>query len=217
MQLEAAKWSDEGSTAKERRAAEREMKRKEKEEADRAKRDLYAAEQAEIAKVKLAPSAKKEVRENRKVTHYEVAQTKAEEERRRAERVVKEDARKEQLLPTVDFMEVQNLNHERRAQQLADEAKYGVDNVHIASGSIESAIKTLSIAAGGAKAAAATAVDRNPERRRKAAFKAYEEDRMVELRAWHPELKFSQLKEMIFKEWQTSPLNPVVQAQAAGK
>ena len=50
-------------------------------------------------------------------------------------------------------------------------------------------------------------------RRRKAAFEAYQERELAELRKEKPGLKQSQYKEMIFKAWQKSPENPMNCAQ----
>lgn len=52
-------------------------------------------------------------------------------------------------------------------------------------------------------------VDLHPEKRMKAAFTAYEERRLKELKIEKPSLRLSQLKQMIFKEWQKSPENPL--------
>jgi hypothetical protein len=54
--------------------------------------------------------------------------------------------------------------------------------------------------------------ERHPERRVKAAFKAYEEREIAKLRDENPGLKRSQLKELVFKKWKKSPENPMNQA-----
>ncbi|KAH1022946.1 coiled-coil domain-containing protein 124 [Dendroctonus ponderosae] len=51
--------------------------------------------------------------------------------------------------------------------------------------------------------------DKHPEKRMKAAYNAFEERRLKELKLEHPSLRLSQLKQMIFKEWQKSPENPL--------
>jgi len=51
--------------------------------------------------------------------------------------------------------------------------------------------------------------DKHPEKRMKAAYTAYEERRLKELKLENPSLRLSQLKQMIFKEWQKSPENPL--------
>ncbi|CAG9855508.1 unnamed protein product [Phyllotreta striolata] len=53
--------------------------------------------------------------------------------------------------------------------------------------------------------------DKHPEKRMKAAYTAYEERRLKELKEENPSLRLSQLKQMIFKEWQKSPENPLNQ------
>ncbi|XP_045482726.1 coiled-coil domain-containing protein 124-B [Harmonia axyridis] len=52
-------------------------------------------------------------------------------------------------------------------------------------------------------------VDLHPEKRMKAAYNAFEERRLKELKLENPSLRLSQLKQMIFKEWQKSPENPL--------
>lgn len=51
--------------------------------------------------------------------------------------------------------------------------------------------------------------DSHPERRMRAAYAAYLERRLVELKQEHPSLRLSQLKQMIFKDWQRAPENPM--------
>eukprot|EP01069_Polyplicarium_translucidae_P013001 Polyplicarium_translucidae@DN705_c0_g1_i1.p1 len=57
-----------------------------------------------------------------------------------------------------------------------------------------------------------TEADRHPEKRRKAAFKAYEDEWIPKLRAEQPSLKLSQVKQIIFKQWQKAPENPANQS-----
>lgn len=54
-------------------------------------------------------------------------------------------------------------------------------------------------------------VDEHPERRMKAAHLAFEGKMIPRLKAENPGLKHSQIKEMVWKEWQKSPENPMVQ------
>lgn len=51
--------------------------------------------------------------------------------------------------------------------------------------------------------------DKHPEKRRKAAYKSFEERRLKEFKAKNSTLKLSQLKQLIFKEWQKCPENPI--------
>ncbi|EEQ40970.1 putative coiled-coil domain-containing protein [Clavispora lusitaniae] len=54
-------------------------------------------------------------------------------------------------------------------------------------------------------------IDRHPERRVKAAFAAFEERRTPEIRKENPGLRLQQIKNMVFKEFQKSPENPMNQ------
>ncbi|KAH7962074.1 hypothetical protein HPB52_014217 [Rhipicephalus sanguineus] len=60
-------------------------------------------------------------------------------------------------------------------------------------------------------------VDRHPERRAKVAYDAFEKAKLPELKAENPNLRLSQLKQMIRKDWMKSPENPLNQIQAACK
>lgn len=53
--------------------------------------------------------------------------------------------------------------------------------------------------------------DKHPEKRMKAAYKSYEDAQLPILKADNPSLKLSQLKQIIFKNWQKSPENPMNQ------
>ncbi|UYV80886.1 hypothetical protein LAZ67_19002099 [Cordylochernes scorpioides] len=60
-----------------------------------------------------------------------------------------------------------------------------------------------------------TAMDRHPERRLKAAYQAFEDQHLEQLKKENPNLRLSQLKQMLKKEWQKSPENPLNQKFAA--
>ncbi|XP_023227158.1 coiled-coil domain-containing protein 124-like [Centruroides sculpturatus] len=71
---------------------------------------------------------------------------------------------------------------------------------------IEEAISILSIKSPN--------VDQHPERRMKAAFQAYESVNLPRLKAENPNLRLSQLKQMLKKDWMKSPENPFNQQTA---
>ncbi len=54
----------------------------------------------------------------------------------------------------------------------------------------------------------ADAGDKHPEKRMKAAYEAFEKERLPELKAENPNLRLSQLKQMLRKEWMKHPSNP---------
>lgn len=58
-------------------------------------------------------------------------------------------------------------------------------------------------------------LDRHPERRMKAAFAAYEEENMPRLKKENPNMRLSQLKQQLKKEWVKAPENPLNQRFAS--
>lgn len=58
-------------------------------------------------------------------------------------------------------------------------------------------------------------VDHHPERRMKAAFAAYEEANMPRLKMENPNMRLSQLKQQLKKEWMKAPENPLNQRFSA--
>lgn len=58
-------------------------------------------------------------------------------------------------------------------------------------------------------------VDRHPERRMKAAFTAFEEVNLPRLKQENPNMRLSQLKQLLKKEWMKSPENPMNQRHKA--
>jgi DNA-binding transcriptional regulator WhiA len=54
-----------------------------------------------------------------------------------------------------------------------------------------------------------TEIDRHPEKRLKAAYTAFEEIHLPRLKAENPNLRLSQLKQMLKKDWTKSPDNPL--------
>ncbi|KAF9600468.1 hypothetical protein IFM89_009383 [Coptis chinensis] len=74
--------------------------------------------------------------------------------------------------------------------------------------SVEEAIARMSVVDNNA---AALPVDRHPERRLKASFKAFEEAELPILKEEKPGLTHTQYKDMIWKLWKKSPDNPLNQ------
>ena len=55
------------------------------------------------------------------------------------------------------------------------------------------------------------AVDKHPEKRLKSAYTTFEESRLPQLKVEHPTFRLSQIKQLLKKEWQKSPENPLNQ------
>lgn len=58
-------------------------------------------------------------------------------------------------------------------------------------------------------------LDRHPEKRMKAAYNTFEETRLPVLKQENPNMRLSQLKQMLKKEWMKSPENPLNQRNAS--
>lgn len=52
-------------------------------------------------------------------------------------------------------------------------------------------------------------IDLHPEKRMRAAFEDFEKVRLPELKVENPSLRLSQLKQLLRKEWQKHPSNPI--------
>jgi hypothetical protein len=58
-------------------------------------------------------------------------------------------------------------------------------------------------------------VDRHPEKRMRAAYQTFEDANLARMKAENPTLRLSQLKQLVRKEWQKCPDNPVNQLMRA--
>ncbi|CDJ52961.1 Expressed protein, related [Eimeria brunetti] len=95
-----------------------------------------------------------------------------------------------------------NVNHIMRAESLQAQLE-GKDIV--SASNLDDALSQLVVTDGPGE-------DRHPERRMKAAYRAYEEQMMPRLKAENPTLKRSQLLEILSKQWRKAPENPLNQA-----
>ncbi|KAI4342211.1 hypothetical protein MLD38_026861 [Melastoma candidum] len=104
----------------------------------------------------------------------------------------------------------------KREKRVADEEEYEkvvlVSNTNrdegvIEARSVEEAIARMTVAE-------SLPVDRHPERRLKASFKAFEEAELPKLKVEKPGLTHNQYKDMIWKLWKKSPDNPLNQISA---
>eukprot|EP00922_Rhytidocystis_sp_ex-Travisia-forbesii_P039936 GHVS01059391.1.p1 GENE.GHVS01059391.1~~GHVS01059391.1.p1 ORF type:complete len:261 (-),score=92.80 GHVS01059391.1:223-924(-) len=98
---------------------------------------------------------------------------------------------------------VENPNQLLREQRMEAKAK-GEDFI-MASG-LGDAVKALEVDDSGG-------VDRNPEKRMKAAYKTYEEEWLPQLKRENPTLKRSQLLDLLHKQWKKARENPLNRAK----
>lgn len=141
----------------------------------------------------------------------DAAAKKEEARRKKAER----EAQLELEEAEAAFKKPQNTKNKGRDKILA--RRGGIDDALSASEpglsarNIDDAISALEITTG----KGGDKIDRHPERRFKAALKAYEDARLPDLRQEHPGLRLNQYKELMYKEFQKSPDNPFNQVNVS--
>ncbi|KAF4659068.1 hypothetical protein FOL47_007727 [Perkinsus chesapeaki] len=198
---EDALWRDDDKTkaAKDARARAKEEAHDAKLEKDKEKRELLQAEEEALKNV---GKSKKQLAGSKKVSRRDIQShalmgLSAPPTKKKSH---KPAAAAPKVVTDVPLQE--NINHLIRAQ-----AEKGVEVVS-ASG-IDKAIGALA-------SEGDVGEDRHPEKRVKALYAAFEERRMAEMKEEYPNLKRSQYKDKIFKEWQKSPENPLRDLKKGG-
>ena len=167
---------------------------------------MEAAESSKWSQGSKGGNAKKQAEADKKA---EAAQKKAERDR-----LLKEEEASLPSKPTNNAKRGQEKIAARRAGKIDDFVTGNNDPALSASG-IDNALDLLSLTNekhAGTGNSRADGIDRHPERRFKAAYSAFEETRLPELKLEHPGLRLNQMKDLIRKEFEKSPLNPFNQA-----
>jgi len=179
-----------------KKEAKKQTEQQKKEETLRKKqelKDLLAAEEATQG----AAAAKKAV-PAKKVTKAELDKKK-EQERQRLKELADQQAKEKAKITIAPEIEPENPN-QKMATMLEEEG--GIE-----ARSVTEAISVLAVGEPGE----ASAADKHPEKRMKAAYQAFEDQQLPILKQENPSLKRSQLKQMLWKEWQKHPENPLNQ------
>lgn len=189
--VEDASWKDNDkldSRKKERKENTEQKKQEALKRKQEAKR-LLEEEEAKIGTSK-KPAA---VAATKKVTVSEIDKIK-EKERRQQELLAQEREREKKKIADNPEIEEENPNI-KMAEILAEE---GV----VEARSATDAIGVLSIAG-------KDETDRHPEKRMKAAYLEFEKRELPKLKAENSNMRLSQMKQILRKEWQKSPDNPM--------
>lgn len=196
-EAEDSKWDDGGGAGGKKAAKKKEEEAERKAEAAAKKAEakrLAAEEEKEMEKIsKKGVSAKSSAAEKPKVTAAQLAQVK-EKEKERLE--VEAAAAKKKSTRTADegeYARLVDVENRNKVEHLVDARSVG------------DALSQIAIADGDAPA------DKHPEKRQKAAYKAYEEAELKQLKAERPGMTLTQYKDLIWKSWKKSPQNPVNQ------
>ncbi|KAG9285998.1 hypothetical protein G9A89_022674 [Geosiphon pyriformis] len=86
------------------------------------------------------------------------------------------------------------------------------DALDLLSVTTETTLTSRGSATAGSAPLTTVAIERHPERRFKAALVAYEEREMPKLKKENPGLRYTQLRDILYKDFQKSPENPFNQA-----
>lgn len=161
---------------------DKERKRQEATERKVANQEALKAEESESSKS--GPSVRP------KMT---VAEIQAERERKAAAAASATAKTKKADEETRDVLE-ENPNQQMAALMAAEGS--------VEARSVEDAIAVLNVSK-------TTPTDRHPEKRMKAAYNAFEERELPKLKTENPNMRLSQIKQLLKKEWMKSPENPM--------
>lgn len=172
---------------KQQRKDDKERKRQEATERKIANQEALKAEESELPKPSSSVRAK-----------MTVAEIQAERERKAVAAASATAKTKKADEDTSDILE-ENPNQQMAALLAAEGS--------VEARSVEDAIAVLNVSK-------TTLTDRHPEKRMKAAYNAFEERELPKLKTENPNMRLSQIKQLLKKEWMKSPENPMNMAYA---
>ncbi|XP_030396193.1 coiled-coil domain-containing protein 124 [Gopherus evgoodei] len=181
QELEDAFWKDE----------DKHVMRKEQRKEEREKRRMEQLERKkEMQRLLEEEDAKLKGKLPKPITPGKITRAQIEESIRRDQQQKENGDEVEKQKSHLDIPLEENINR-RVVEEGTVEAR-----------TIEDAIAVLSVA---------DDLDRHPERRMKAAFATFEEINLPRLKQENPNMRLSQLKQLLKKEWMRSPDNPMNQ------
>jgi len=185
-QKEDAMWveTDKHILTKEDRKKQQEDKKHQEAERKKAARELLAREEQELNKAyaKVVPTPK--------VTQAEIARRKEIEDLAAKKREAQEKEKEQEI--------EENINRVIALEKAA------LGDAYVEARSLDEAVGTMA-------GLGLNPQDRTPEKRVKASYAAFEEKNLQAARDENPTLKLSQVKELLWKQWQKSPENPMNQ------
>lgn len=159
------------------------------------KNDLSLLEDALVGD---AEKKSKEKKKAERIKREKAAAAAAEKERKAKE----EQAKMDPLMANTNAMIGMGMDGEEDIGGSVGRAANVASMAELDATGMDSALNALSVSGGD---------DRHPEKRRKAAYKAYEEKMMPEMKQQYPGLKRQQYLDKIFQLWKKSPENPTNQ------
>lgn len=183
--LEDEYWKDDNKSLAKKQAKKDEIERKKMEALERKKERQNLAELEEKSTLSTLSKA----------NPVKVTQAKIREEAEKRQQAAKNAGKKTEIETHLSKPLDENVN------------RLTVDGAEARS--VEEAISVLSLSN------EPVALDKHPEKRMKAAYEEFESERLPQLKMENSNMRLSQLKQMLRKEWQKNPNNPLNKQLAA--
>jgi len=185
IQKEDADWADDDKSVKKKQARKEDTERKRQEAIDKKlERDRLLAEEQSSEK----SSAKKSFKAPVKITRAQIQENAEKREIADKTKLKGGSNGEKEVITHLEMPLEENLNR--------------VDIESETATNLDEAIAVLSLND------SATTGDKHPEKRMKAAYEEFENIRLPQLKSENPNLRLSQLKQMLRKEWMKCPDNP---------
>mmetsp|Transcript_4492 Transcript_4492/g.7568 ORF Transcript_4492/g.7568 Transcript_4492/m.7568 type:complete len:226 (+) Transcript_4492:144-821(+) len=193
---EDAYWKGQGEGDKGKGGQRKEEEERKKQEQAAKRAELKRLQDEETATLS-APKSKLAPAGIQKMTKYQLDKQREQDEKLKAEE-----------------LEEKGMSSRREVDEDAYHRSVAHENVNrvgdggLDARSVDGALAALNVGGGPEE-------EKHPEKRMKGAWKAFEERELVQLKLDKPGMKMSQYKDLLWKMWQKSPLNPMVQAGRA--
>ncbi|KAL7078497.1 hypothetical protein ACQ4LE_002800 [Meloidogyne hapla] len=191
---EDALWADDDKHVQKKMQRKNEQEQKRQQQLDRKLENQKAYEQEMTKLAEIAKSNTTKTSTPAKVTQAQIEREKEREELAKKELEQKRLLEQQKIVSDQPEL-IENVN---RLQIEGDSATTIDEAIQILRGSIDGASSSI-------------VQDQHPEKRLKAAYATFEENRLPKLKEEHPTLRLSQLKQLLKKEWQKSADNPLNQ------
>ncbi|RIB08313.1 DUF1014-domain-containing protein [Gigaspora rosea] len=182
-----------------------------------AAKERKAAHQAEVTKVKQAEKERKAA-EEWSVGAKDASKKESQKLKREAQLAKKNEAARllqQEETELSKYKPVIKISGEekkavKRAQNQEKASAERREIPEFSASNIDDAIDLMSAAVGSGpgQSGGALNIDKHPEKRFKAALAAYEEREMPKVKEEHPGLRYTQYREIVYKNFQKSPENP---------
>ncbi|CAG8685461.1 15117_t:CDS:2 [Dentiscutata erythropus] len=187
-----------------------------------ASKERKAAHQAEVNKVKQAEKDRKEAEEwstgakdsSKKESQKLKREAQLAKKNEAARLLEQEESQLSKHKPLMKKKAIKRTqNQEKASAERREIPEFSASNIDDAL-DLMTVVTNSSTAVGGGpgQSGGAVNVEKHPEKRFKAALAAYEEREMPKVKEEHPGLRYTQYREIIYKNFQKSPENPFNQA-----